>query len=222
MVVIEHKILIKKHVPIVSIKYTITVVLLVLSGISFVVFNKSSVLIAKVAGESTIISSDTSIELQTLTQTPTVMPTMPVYGLPVRLVIPQINIDTNIINVGLTPDGSMESPESMVDVGWYEYGPRPGERGSAVIAGHQGVGAYAVFMNLYKLKVGDVFLVLDSNNKSIFFKVREIKEYNPNEHPEEVFFGSDGYHLNLITCSGNWDRTRWTMSKRLVVFSDKV
>src|SRR5665647_1830768 len=58
-------------------------------------------------------------------------------GVPVRLKIPTINVDATVESVGLTPDGDMDLPKDPDDVAWYELA-RPGEDGSAVMAGHYG------------------------------------------------------------------------------------
>jgi hypothetical protein len=57
-------------------------------------------------------------------------------GLPVRLKIPSIGVDARIKPVGLTADGAMDVPAGPADVAWFDLGPRPGEIGSAVVAGH--------------------------------------------------------------------------------------
>src|SRR3989344_940943 len=75
-------------------------------------------------------------------------------GLPVRLKIPVIAVDTVIEDAFITSDGRMDSPEGIENVAWFALGPHPGEIGSAVIGGHYGInnGARAVFYNLDKLK----------------------------------------------------------------------
>ena len=59
----------------------------------------------------------------------------PPVGAPLRLQIPAIGVDAPIVPVGLRSDGAMEVPPAA-EVGWYRLGPRPGEPGSAVLAGH--------------------------------------------------------------------------------------
>ncbi|MDP1709741.1 MAG: class F sortase, partial [Candidatus Komeilibacteria bacterium] len=59
-------------------------------------------------------------------------------GLPLRLKIPEINVDSVVEYVALTPDGAMDIPKNIGDVAWFNLGPRPGESGNAVIAGHFG------------------------------------------------------------------------------------
>ena len=146
------------------------------------------------------------------------------YGLPVRLKIPKINVDANIAFLGLTPAGDMDIPTEVEDVGWYKYGTVPGNKGSAVVAGHLigKKGEPGVFINLDTLQKGDIFSVIDSNAQTITFTVRETRSYGQTEKPKEVFNSSDGVHLNLITCTGDWIGTQSRYSNRLVVFADKI
>lgn len=141
--------------------------------------------------------------------------------LPVRLIIPVINVNAHIQYVGVTSKGEMEVPNNAVDVGWFDLGPRPGERGNSVIAGHfDGKnGEAGVFANLYKLKEGDKLLIEDNKGISTVFVVREKRVYEPG-YANDVFNSSDSAHLNLITCDGLWDGTKKSYSKRLVVFTD--
>ncbi len=143
-------------------------------------------------------------------------------GLPVRLVIPKLDIDANIMQLGLTKEGNMDVPDDLINTGWYKYGPRPGQTGSAVIAGHlEGVKEDGVFINLHKLIKGDVVSVKDDNGTDISFTVRETKLYDQHERPTEVFNNTDGSYLNLITCTGTWNTAEQRYSKRLVVFTER-
>jgi sortase A len=144
--------------------------------------------------------------------------------LPLRLKIPSINIDTSIEYLGLTSDGAMDVPKGPTDVAWFDLGPRPGEVGSAVIAGHFGWkdGIPAVFDNLYKLQKGDKIYVESQKGTVITFVVRESKIYDSEANVESVFNSSDGKaHLNLVTCTGVWNVIEKSRSERLVIFTDK-
>src|SRR5476651_2105472 len=90
-------------------------------------------------------------------------------NLPIRLKIPSIQVDASIEYVGVTANGTMAVPSNTVDVGWFSLGSRPGEKGSAVIAGHLNspTGAAGVFSNLGKLKPGEKIDVEDSAGKTI-------------------------------------------------------
>ena len=145
-------------------------------------------------------------------------------GLPVRLKIPSINVDAPVEYVGLAPNGAMDVPKERANVAWFNLGQRPGENGSAVIAGHYGWknGKASVFDNLYKLRKGDKLYIEDDKRVIVSFVVRETRRYDPNADASDVFGSNDGKsHLNLITCEGVWDRVSKTYSKRLVIFTDK-
>jgi len=147
----------------------------------------------------------------------------PGLGLPIRLTIPIINVDSSIEYVGLTEGGAMDIPQSPINVGWFNLGPRPGEVGSAVIDGHYGWRNKEVsaFDNLYKLKIGDKIYVENDMGDTFTFVVREIRNYDPEADTSEIFISNDGKsHLNLITCEGIWNESAQTYAQRLVVFAD--
>jgi len=141
--------------------------------------------------------------------------------LPVRLMIPSIHVNAAIQYVGLTSTGAMGVPNGRSDVAWYDRGPRPGEVGSAVIAGHTAhSGPATVFDNLSQLRPGDLIYVQNRIGAQTAFVVRSIHVYSPNAQVPEVFTSSSGTHLNLITCTGVWDTAKNGFTKRMVVFAD--
>ncbi len=145
-------------------------------------------------------------------------------GLPVRLVIPKIKVDATFEYLGLTATGAMDVPKTPGNVAWFELGPRPGEIGSAVVAGHYGWknNIPAVFDSLYKLKKGDKMYVVDDKGATTTFVVGEVGIYDQNADASNVFGSNDEKaHLNLITCEGVWSVTLKGRPSRLVVFTDK-
>ena len=148
-------------------------------------------------------------------------------GLPSRFKIPKINVDANILSLGLAPDGIMEIPQNIVEVGWFNGSPRPGEKGSSIITGHVAqirggiMTKPGVFMELNKLVTGDRLYVVNDKGESITFVVRESRLYDPTADASNVFSANDnGVHLNLITCEGTWNPAEQSYSKRLVIFTD--
>lgn len=145
-------------------------------------------------------------------------------NLPVRIKIPKMEVDTLIESVGLTKDGAMDVPLGPINTAWFNLGTIPGELGSSVIDGHAGWknGVKAVFDDLNKLKKGDLIYVENGNGDITTFVVREIKVYDPKSDATNIFFSNDKKsHLNLIACTGIWDKKLKSHSKRLVVFADK-
>lgn len=151
------------------------------------------------------------------------LPASPV-GRPMRLKIPKINVDAVVEQVGVALDGTMDVPKGPSDVAWFKFGPRPGEQGSAVIAGHYGWknNTPAAFDAVSSMQKGDKIYVEDDTGETVAFVVRESRLYNPKADASNIFDSSDGKaHLNLITCEGVWDASSKSYSKRLVVFTDK-
>lgn len=146
-------------------------------------------------------------------------------GLPVRLRIPSIRINSAIEYVGLTSTGAMNVPKVTGNVGWFSLGPRPGEFGSAVIAGHysrRGSGAGGVFRELSKLRKGDMIYVVDGNGITVTFVVRENRLFDFDANASEVFTSDNGTYLNLITCAGSWDSSEQSSTKRRVIFAEII
>lgn len=145
-------------------------------------------------------------------------------SIPLRLLIPSINVDASIDSVGIAANGAMDIKKDQDLVAWYNLGPKPGNTGSAVIAGHYGWvnGKGSVFNELHTLKAGDKVSVSNDKGVIITFVVRKTQSYDPAADATNVFHSDDGKaHLNLVTCEGVWDNNHQTYSSRLVVFTDK-
>lgn len=166
-----------------------------------------------------------SLVLPTLTSDDTpATATQTTLSLPVRLLIPKIGVDAAIEHVGLATNGAMDVPKDPAEAAWFKLGTRPGEVGSAVIAGHFGWtnGKPAVFDDISKLQEGDKLYVENGKGTVSVFVVRELRIYDDRADAKDVFTSSDGKsHLNLVTCEGEWDAAQQNYSNRLVVFADK-
>ncbi|MFA5870850.1 MAG: sortase [Candidatus Paceibacterota bacterium] len=146
-------------------------------------------------------------------------------GLPVRLLIPAIGVNSAIEDALITPDGRMDVPIGSRNVAWFALGPHPGQEGSAVIGGHYGInnGLPFVFYKLDKLTVGDKIYIKDDEDKTLVFVVRSSKLFDRNADATDVFTSNDGVaHLNLIACEGVWNQVNNTYPERRVVFADAV
>ncbi len=144
--------------------------------------------------------------------------------IPVRLVIPAIDINASVESVGIRSDSDLATPTQhpWEDVGWYDLGPLPSERGSAVIDGHlDRPGGYpAVFWRLRDIQVGDDVQVIGSAGKGVHFRVTRIAYYPPDQAPLQDIFGNlGGRYLNLITCAGDWIPSQHQTTLRLVVYT---
>jgi sortase A len=154
----------------------------------------------------------------TATTTPTTAPADPM-----RIIIPKLHVNAPLEQVGLASDGAMQSPSGPTEPAWFKLGPHPGAPGNAVIAGHlDGLNfAPAVFFHLSDLRPGDRITVTDEHGHPWHFQVNHTQAYDTRHAPLDQIFGAARQpHLNLITCTGSWDRSRQQYNDRLVVFTE--
>ncbi|WP_183163962.1 class F sortase [Alteribacter keqinensis] len=140
---------------------------------------------------------------------------------PASIEIPSLNITADIESLGLTETGGMDVPDDGKTVGWYNRGAKPGARGNAVLAGH--VDDYtgpAVFFDLKDLNVGDEVIVY-GKDEILVFEVKMMESYPYENAPLKQIFGyTNSQRLNLITCTGEFDREQRTHRERLVVYTE--
>lgn len=142
--------------------------------------------------------------------------------LPARLMIPKVQIDASIEQIGLITSNRMAAPHRFSDAGWYKYGPAPGALGTAVILGHldNGLGLNGVFKHLHELSPGDEVDVMTAQGKTLRFRVESLKSYPYDNVPEGALVSSDAARLALVTCAGHWiytDDQGMTYDHRVVV-----
>ncbi|PIR44017.1 hypothetical protein COV23_02110 [Candidatus Wolfebacteria bacterium CG10_big_fil_rev_8_21_14_0_10_31_9] len=166
------------------------------------------------------LSSDKNSSVNDVTQTLNSIKEV----IPIKIKIPIIGIDANTQLIGAKDNGVMETPTNYYDVGWFKLGPKPGEKGNAIIIGHLDtkISPNAVFFNLYKLKSGDEIIVENNNNTTAVFRVIESKTYKYDESPQEVFGQTEKKRLNLITCTGNWLEDKKMYDERLVINAEMI
>ena len=143
---------------------------------------------------------------------------------PQRLRIPAISVDTNLIDLGLQPDGTMEVPADGSTAGWYTHSPTPGELGPAVLAAHvDWKGSKGVFYNLRRTKAGDQVEVQRADASTARFVVRRVAQYPKDRFPTgEVYGDVDTAQLRLITCGGEFDATAHSYRDNVVVYAELV
>ncbi len=160
-------------------------------------------------------------------QAPTALPTRDAPPGPRRLLIPAIGVNAAIEDVGIASSGDLGTPtrSPWTDTGWYMNGPRPGERGSAVIDGHldRPGGLPAVFWRLHEVRAGNEVDVINSEGKMLRFRVTDVEYYQPRDAPiQQIFGNTSGTYLNLITCAGDWIPIQHQTTLRLVVYTTLI
>jgi sortase (surface protein transpeptidase) len=162
-----------------------------------------------------------------------VTPTQPVYHAtpvrlqepdPVHLDIPAIGVATDLVTLGLRLDGTMDVPKDFARAGWFTGGPRPGENGPALIAGH--VDSYtgpAVFYRLRELQPGNDIAVRRKDGSVITFTVSRVETFAKQAFPTDRVFGpTTQSELRLVTCGGDFDWSKRSYKSNVVVYAALV
>jgi sortase (surface protein transpeptidase) len=142
---------------------------------------------------------------------------------PSRLIIPRIGVDATVVPVGITDDGQLEAPTDYSTVGWYTYGPVPGEQGRAVMDGHlDSKSGPTVFYHLRDLAPGDEIIVQShGTDPERTFVVRESASYPNDDAPlDRIYRPSERSELILITCDGVFDRGGGGYQERRIIFAE--
>jgi LPXTG-site transpeptidase (sortase) family protein len=147
------------------------------------------------------------------------VPTHPPVAAPARLLIPRIEVDAPVIELGLTASRAVEDPPGPDVVGWYRLGPRPGEAGNSFITGHvDWKTRTAVFWRLRELQAGDEITVVAADGQRYVFVVEETGSYPAASLKVEQVMGyTVGTVLTLFTCAGTFDQATQDYDHRLVV-----
>jgi hypothetical protein len=143
---------------------------------------------------------------------------------PVYLSIPVIGVRTRLIKLGLTAQGTLQVPASTSVAGWYTGGPRPGQVGSAVIAGH--IDSYlgpGVFFRLRLLRPGDRVYVRQAGGALAVFRVYAEHSYPKDHFPTQRVYGpAPDPELRLITCGGTFDPAIGSYLNNVVVYAAQI
>ncbi len=147
---------------------------------------------------------------------------------PTVLEIPAIGVRSDLLRLGITPDGVLEVPPrgpTYDQAGWYRYSPTPGALGPAVLAGHVDSAANgpSVFFRLGDLRPRDTVLVTRADGSVAVFAVDEVRRFRKTRFPSELVYGNtDHAALRLITCGGEFDDASGHYVDNIVVLASLV
>ncbi|WP_218829242.1 class F sortase [Rhodococcus sp. 06-418-5] len=143
---------------------------------------------------------------------------------PARLEIGAIGVDSDVMGLGLRPDGSMEVPAGGFPAGWYTGSPVPGQLGPSIVAGHvDWGGSPGVFYRLRDLELGDDVTVVSQDGGTVRFVVSAVEQYPKDAFPTDKVYGDiDHPGLRLITCGGQFDSDISSYDDNIVVYADRV
>ena len=127
-----------------------------------------------------------------------------------RVRIPEIKVDTPVMDVGTDADGWIEAPPPQDPnmAGWYQNGVAPGQRGTSVVVGHvDNESGPAVFYGLGSLKKGEHIEVSRFDDKVAVFKIYGVEVFAKKDFPGARVYGDTGYpELRVITCGGGYSK----------------
>ncbi|MCC2308874.1 class F sortase [Cellulomonas chengniuliangii] len=163
------------------------------------------------AGDGSVPVADAGLGASTA---PAVVP-------PVRVQVPDLEIDMPVEAVGVAPEGDMELPDSADVAAWYEYGPAPAApEGSTLIAAHvdslsTGIGPFA---RLHDVAPGAKIVVTTADGSDHEYSVRDVVRVPKDTAPVGEWFSREGSsRLVLVTCGGAFDRDVGHYAENVVV-----
>lgn len=127
---------------------------------------------------------------------------------------------SGVIPVGIDDAGELDVP-GAADVGWYRYGPRPGEPGVTVLAAHIAFdGVDGVFRHLDDLRAGDEVVVALSDDTEQRYRITELTQNPKSELPPELWARVGTPRLALVTCGGSFDPSRRSYDDNVIAWAE--
>jgi sortase family protein len=143
---------------------------------------------------------------------------------PRRIRIRAIGVSANVIPLGLHKDGTIQTPNSWGEAGWYVPGPEPGERGPAVVVGHvDSKSGPAVFYRLRALRRGDVISIERRDGTVVRFWVQRLERWPKSDFPTQRVYGpTRGAALRLVTCGGAFNFSSGHYVDNTIVYASRI
>jgi sortase (surface protein transpeptidase) len=148
-------------------------------------------------------------------------------SIPVHLTIAAIGVSSDMLQLGLNPDRTVQVPPLGRDSqpGWYQYSPAPGQLGPSIILGHVDSATYGpgVFFKLGALPRGATVSVTRADHQVAVFRVERVVEYPKDHFPTiDVYGNTDRAALRLITCGGTFDLSARSYEDNIVAYASLV
>lgn len=145
-------------------------------------------------------------------------------SVPVALSIPDLGVTSDVVELGLEDDGSMEVPPGAYPAGWYDGSPTPGEIGPSILVAHvDWAGDPGVFHRIRELAAGDEVVVTRQDASVATFAVERVEDHPKDHFPTAAVYGDVGHPaLRLITCGGAFDEDSGDYEDNVVVFATFV
>ena len=133
------------------------------------------------------------------------------------------------MEAGDEADGALGAPTGPDEVGWYQFGPAPGNQGNVLLDGHvdwtdrtTGIPRGAVFYQLRSLGVGNQIVFTDGTAQAVYQVAKHRRYRFDDPAGVDVLQPTDDSRLTLITCGGTFDRASRSYDQRDVVIALRV
>ncbi len=137
------------------------------------------------------------------------LPAAPTPDAAVRVRVDGVEIDQDVVPVGLDPDGQLELPSRPSTVGWYRFGSWPGRSvGTVVLAAHVDSRRFGAgpLRELGATRVGAIVTVRTTAGRDVRYSVTSVGSIRKTALPTADLFARSGTaRLALVTCSGPFD-----------------
>jgi Sortase domain len=144
-------------------------------------------------------------------------------SVPTWIRIPAIRASAPVKAMGLLRDGYIQVPPLVPHsnlVGWYKYGPSPGELGPAIMVGHRDSDGVAVFYLLGDLKRRDKIYISRADGTTAIFTVTKVRNFDKSTFPSVLVYGPTTYPaLRVITCGGTFNYAIGSYEENIVVYA---
>ena len=141
---------------------------------------------------------------------------------PTSIEIPAIGLrSTTFVPLRVQRDGTISVPGTAQEVGLYDAGPTPGQRGPSIVAAHVDTpsGVPGIFYQLGRVEVGNVVKVAREDGSHLTFTVDRVTAFRKSQFPTELVYKGDftRSEIRLVTCGGPTD-SRNEYRDNVVVF----
>ncbi len=135
------------------------------------------------------------------------------------LYIPKLKLRQSLVELGVDPAGTLQTPPTPEVAGWFTGAAAPGEVGPTVIAGHvDSTTGPGVFYQLKDLARDDLVEVGRSDGRTARYRVTDVQTVAKDRFPTQQVYGpTAGAELRLITCGGTFDRVAGHYLRNVVV-----
>ncbi len=139
--------------------------------------------------------------------------------IPYKIVIPALNVNSDILPTGLHANGKLAIPENKKAVGWYKASAAPDSNSSVLLTAHKD--SSSPLNSLITIKNGDVIEILNSEGRSYWYLVTSLEFYATGEVPmQQIVTANKGEKLVIVIPNGSWIEETADFSERFVVIAE--